>query len=139
MPKSLVRNIPLALLVILAVVAMLWAVRMIVTHRKHPPVSPGPHPYSGVAVFRAGNWIVDAERSPGLDESSLPRVFQFGLPDDFPIVGDWDGSGKRRIGVFRKGDWYVDANGNNTWDGQPADKILHFGLANDVPVVGDWD
>jgi len=35
------------------------------------------------------------------------------LVDDFPVVGDWSGTGEVRIGVFRPstGEWFLDKNG----------------------------
>jgi hypothetical protein len=66
-------------------------------------------------------------------------ITQFGLPGDVPVVGDWDGSGKTKIGVFRNGVWYLDMNGNGQWDGFAVDRAGQFGLPGDIPVVGDWD
>ena len=60
----------------------------------------------------------------------------FGSPSDLPVVGDWDGTGKKRIGVFRNGIWYLDTNGNGFLDA--GDQTVTFGQAGDVPVVGDW-
>jgi hypothetical protein len=59
------------------------------------------------------------------------------LSDDIPVVGDWDGSGKIRVGVFRRGEWYLDMNGDFQSDGH-ARKVL-FGLPGDQPVTGDWN
>ena len=59
-----------------------------------------------------------------------------GVPGDMPVVGDWDGSGKQRIGVFRAGLWYLDMNGDFRFDG--SDQIVRFGLPGDQPVAGDW-
>jgi hypothetical protein len=60
----------------------------------------------------------------------------FGVATDLPIVGDWDGSGKRRIGIFRNGTWILDINGDGIDDA--GDKTIVFGQAGDIPVVGDW-
>jgi hypothetical protein len=60
----------------------------------------------------------------------------FGNATDRPIAGDWDGSGKKRIGVFRNGLWILDSNGNGVLDA--SDKTVSFGQAGDIPVVGDW-
>ncbi|MDP9170156.1 MAG: SBBP repeat-containing protein [Acidobacteriota bacterium] len=60
----------------------------------------------------------------------------FGTAGDIPIVGDWNGTGKKRIGVFRNGIWYLDLNGNGVLDS--GDAAIAFGQAGDVPVVGDW-
>lgn len=60
----------------------------------------------------------------------------FGSPSDIPVVGDWDGTGVKRIGVFSNGTWYLDINGNGYFDA--GDKTVTWGQAGDLPVVGDW-
>ena len=60
----------------------------------------------------------------------------FGNATDLPVIGDWDGSGKRRIGIYRAGTWILDINGDGIIDA--GDKTVVFGQAGDVPVVGDW-
>jgi hypothetical protein len=60
----------------------------------------------------------------------------FGNSTDIPIVGDWTGTGVKRIGVFRNGTWYLDTNGNGYLDA--SDQVVSFGQAGDIPVVGDW-
>jgi hypothetical protein len=61
----------------------------------------------------------------------------FGAAGDIPLIGDWDGSGVKRIGVFRNGLWILDMNGNNVLD--LADKAIAFGKGGDIPVLGDWN
>ncbi len=68
--------------------------------------------------------------------SSYVQSGAYGLPTDLPIVADWDGSGKKRIGIFRSGTWILDVDGNGVLDAQ--DKTVTFGQAGDIPVVGDW-
>jgi hypothetical protein len=53
-------------------------------------------------------------------------VAYFGHPDDLPVVGDWDGTGKVRIGVFRPstGKWRLDINRNGKFDGCAVDICL---------------
>jgi List-Bact-rpt repeat protein len=70
---------------------------------------------------------------------------QFGLAGDYPVAGDWDGTGIIRIGVFRCPppgtgvcSWYLDQNNNGVWDGTFGDITFQFGLPGDIPVVGDW-
>jgi hypothetical protein len=71
-------------------------------------------------------------------------VYNFGtyVSGDLPVVGDWNGDGRTKIGIFREGFfWMLDYNGNGTWDGTGpgADVAFAFGgIAGDMPVVGDW-
>jgi hypothetical protein len=68
--------------------------------------------------------------------AASPQSTTYGNATDRPITGDWDGTGKKRIGLFRNGTWILDINGNGVVDA--ADKTVVFGQAGDVPVVGDW-
>jgi hypothetical protein len=86
-----------------------------------------------LTVYRKGVWWIDSNRSLALEPED--RTISFGLPDDIPVIGDWDGSGVFRIGVFRGGLWILDWK--NT--GKPEDaRTFSFGLPGDIPVVGDW-
>ncbi|WP_437908680.1 hypothetical protein WME95_12880 [Sorangium sp. So ce327] len=76
-------------------------------------------------------WFLNLS-SDGLDGSY--RVLQFGLRGDVPLVGDWTGSGKTRVGVFRNGEFHLDLNGNG-YDGEVP---IYLGQAGDIPVVGRW-
>jgi hypothetical protein len=96
-----------------------------------PPVKPG--------LYRDGEWHlasnIEDVKGPGT------KVYHFGgNADDVPVTGDWDGSGKTKIGVYRAslGQWLLDSNGNGVLD--KADKTYHFGgEPGDIPVTGDWD
>jgi hypothetical protein len=68
--------------------------------------------------------------------SWFTAVSVFGAQTDLPVVGDWDGTGKKRIGVFSNGTWYLDTNGDGYFDA--GDQTVSFGQAGDLPVVGDW-
>jgi uncharacterized protein (DUF2141 family) len=98
-------------------------------------VSPG--------VFRNGAWYLDANGTGQWEtgEDTVIPAGSFGLPNDIPITGDWNGDGFTSIGVFRNGAWYLDSNGNGQWD--PGVDIAipagSFGLSNDKPITGDWN
>jgi hypothetical protein len=64
----------------------------------------------------------------------------FGLTGDIPIVGNWFGTGRKRIGVFRGGPNGVLLNlsGANTTGATSVDYTGNFGVAGDQPVVGFW-
>ncbi len=71
----------------------------------------------------------------------------FGINGDIAVAGDWDGSGRVRLGAFRcapsgvqECQWFIDLNNNGSWDGPSGgDALWTFGLPGDIPVVGDWD
>ena len=62
-----------------------------------------------------------------------------GFPGDIPLVGNWDGNGKK-IGIYRQGNWFFDYNGNAVWDDCNVDLCIEGfgGSPGDIPVVGDW-
>jgi hypothetical protein len=105
-----------------------------------------------IGVFRAGNWYLDYNGTGSWSGCGAPAVpgsdacLTFGgVSSDLPVVGDWNGDGKTKIGVFRAGNWYLDYNGTGSWSGcgAPAvpgsDACLTFGMASDLPVAGDWN
>ncbi|MCC7351820.1 MAG: carboxypeptidase regulatory-like domain-containing protein [Phycisphaerales bacterium] len=65
------------------------------------------------------------------------RHFVFGLPNDQPIVGDWNGDGTLKAGVYRNGLVFLDTNGNAVWDA--GDSFFAFGQSGDTAIVGDWN
>lgn len=90
------------------------------------------------AIFRHGQWFYDLNHDYVCTEAD-DRVRSFGEAGDAPVAGDWDGTGRVRVGIFRKGRWLVDLNGSGTWDGKGVDGEFIFGQDGDIPVVGDWD
>jgi hypothetical protein len=74
----------------------------------------------------------------GTGSYEAAKRYMFGLKGDIPIVGDWDDSGRNRIGVFRKGLWILDMDGDDAYSAI-ADKSFSFGGTGDLPIVGDWD
>jgi len=62
-------------------------------------------------------------------------VFNYGLPGDQPIVGDWNGNGITTLGIYRNGDFYL-RNSNTVGF---ADIVFTFGQAGDLPIAGDWN
>src|SRR5208337_4741775 len=87
-----------------------------------------------------GVWVgCGAPADPTKDE-----CISWGATGDVPVVGDWSGNGKAKVGVFRNGEWYLDYPGTGTWAGCGApsnttmDECVNWGATGDVPVVGDW-
>jgi List-Bact-rpt repeat protein len=99
-----------------------------------------------VGVFRPSNhqWYFDINGDHNIQTCKIDACAKsFGVSTDIPIVGDWTGSGKTRIGIFRPSTqhWILDINGDRKiGKGCKGDQcILSFGLPGDVPVVGDWN
>ena len=59
----------------------------------------------------------------------------YGVPGDYPVVGDWDGDGDATIGIYRDGSFYL-RNSNTIGF---ADVVFAFGGPGDQPIAGDWD
>jgi Divergent InlB B-repeat domain len=87
-------------------------------------------------------WRLDYDGNGTWEGCSEDKCFPgFGQPHDIPVAGDWDGTGKARIGVFRPstGEWFLDKNGNGRLDACTVDVcIASFGEASDRPVAGNW-
>ena len=96
-----------------------------------------------IGVYRAstGTWYLDYNGNGAWDGCTTDRCFSFGIPTDTPVVGDWNGDGKTKIGVYRAstGTWYLDYNGNGISDSGVEQTISWGGDSTDKPVVGDWN
>lgn len=84
-------------------------------------------------VFRPSNGylFLKNQNSTGYAEIGL----NYGIPGDYPVVGDWNGDGKATIGVYRNGTFYL-RNSNTVGY---ADVTFPFGQSGDQPVAGDWN
>jgi hypothetical protein len=71
------------------------------------------------------------------DTTGEVSTFFYGIPEDIPLVGDWDCDGDDTVGMFRPSNGYVYLR--NTNDFGPADITFWYGIGGDVPFVGDWD
>lgn len=91
-----------------------------------------------IGVYRNGGWYMDMHGMHEWEGCDVDGCYEFGLAGDYPVVGDWMGSGQAMMGVYRNGGWYMDLNSNHEWDGCEVDGCYEFGLAGDYPVVGDW-
>jgi len=86
-----------------------------------------------VGVFRFADvaWNLRNSNTSGAPDISL----NYGIPTDYPVVGDWDGDGTDTIGVYRNGVFYL-SNSNTLGF---ADIVFPFGAPGDQPIAGDWD
>ncbi len=94
-----------------------------------------------IGIYRpsTGTWYLDANGNGTWDGCEVEKCIAWGgEPGDLPVVGDWNGDGKTKIGIVRGGTWYLDANGNGTWDGCGTDKCIAWGDPTDQFIVGRW-
>lgn len=96
--------------------------------------------FDQIALYENGIWQLDldGDRFVGDDGS-----FQFGIPGDLPVAGDWNGNGFASVGVFRldgagNGLFILDFNDDRVFTGG-VDIVARFGVSGDVPVAGNWN
>jgi len=98
---------------------------------------------SKLGIYRNGQWLLDKNRNRVWDGCEIDTCIEAfgGLEEDIPVIGDWNGDGKDKIGVYRKGQWVLDLNGNGVWDGCEVDACIEAfgGSKEDIPVIGDWN
>jgi hypothetical protein len=108
----------------------------------HPDSTPkGPYP-ARPAVLVGNTW----QLRNGLSSGNPSSTFQFGLPGDVPVIGDYSNSGVRTVGMVRGARHGVAGTHDTlTWylrqvegPGDP-DLVVEYGQAGDIPVVGDWN
>jgi hypothetical protein len=94
-----------------------------------------------VGAFNAGYWVQDVNGNFAWDGLSVDRLIHWSLGQtgEVPVIGDWNGDGKSKIGLYINGTWYLDFNGNGVWDGPDVDKLVYFGGPGYAPYVGDWN
>ena len=63
--------------------------------------------------------------------------FYFGVPNDIPMMGDWDCDGDETPGLYRQSDGFVYLRNSNTQG--VADIKFFFGIPGDVPLAGDFN
>lgn len=97
-----------------------------------------------IGIYRNGYWILDYNGNGIYDYDGTPsgdRFYGFGGPTNqgyVPVVGDWNGDGKSKIGYYRNGFWLLDYNGDGIYNA--GDRFFGFGgNPNEYPIVGDWN
>jgi hypothetical protein len=84
-------------------------------------------------VFRPSNGLLYLKNSHNTGFADI--AINYGIPGDYPVVGDWDGDGTVTIGIYRNGKFYL-RNSNTVGF---ADIIVPFGNLGDQPIAGDWN
>ncbi len=90
-----------------------------------------------IAVFRAGEWMLDADGDGRWISSDKKE--EFGQAGDTPIVGDWNGDGIDDLGVVRGDVWIIDSDGDRKLTGNDKQIRIEKPSENAIPVIGDWD
>jgi hypothetical protein len=98
--------------------------------------------HTKMGVFYQGFWYLDFKGDGTWDGGVIDKQYNFGWndPNVIPVVGDWNGDGRTKIGIYYQGFWYLDYDGNGVWDGGVNDKAYNFGwpATGVTPMVGDW-
>ena len=99
--------------------------------------------YTKVGIYRPSNglFLLDSNGDGVFDAGDATFNLGVGVqPGDIPVVGDWNGDGRTKVGLFRQGFfWILDTNGDGVFK-QGVDASYAFGgMAGDIPIVGDWN
>ena len=94
-------------------------------------------------VYNNGTWLLDYNGNGVWDGTTVDKAifWSTGQSTDVPVMGDWNGDGKTKIGIYNNGTWILDYNGNGVWEGPGVDKTIYWstGQAGEVPAAGDWN
>jgi len=97
-----------------------------------------------IGVYRSGFWVLDYNGNGTYDGVGTggDKFYGFGgNAGEVPLVADWNGDGKSKIGVYVNGFWVLDYNGNGAYDGTGAgaDRFIpYYGGAGSQPIIGRW-
>ncbi len=99
--------------------------------------------HAKAGIYRPSNGLFILDYDGDGQFTAADKVYDLGVgvqDGDIPVVGDWNGNGKTKVGLFRQGFfWILDTNGNGVFE-QGVDQTFAFGgVPGDVPVVGDWN
>jgi hypothetical protein len=84
-------------------------------------------------------WLLDLNGNFAWDGPPVDRQFSWGSPGDIPVLGDWNGNNRTKVGIMTpSATWLLDYNGNFVWDGVGADIQFTWGTSGDIPLVGSW-
>src|SRR5260370_5690958 len=83
------------------------------------------------------NWFLDANGDGTWDAGDT--LGYIGQSGDIAVVGDWNGSGTKKIGIFRNGSWAHGYKGEGAWDGTSPERVLYLGQGGATPGVRGWN
>jgi len=92
-----------------------------------------------IGIYRNGFWLLDYNGNGVWDGVSGGDEFAAfgGNVGETPVLGDWNGDGRTKIGYYVHGFWGLDFNGNGRCDS--ADRFIALGgQPGEQPVVGAW-
>ncbi|MBK9702606.1 MAG: hypothetical protein IPO75_03575 [Betaproteobacteria bacterium] len=69
-------------------------------------------------------WLLDYSGNGTWEGPATDRLYALGQAGDTPLVGDWNGDNRAKVGLFRNGMWLLDHNGNGVWDGPALDRLV---------------
>ena len=91
----------------------------------------GPEGSVGVVDTTSGIWYL---RDYFTGETTS---FYYGVPGDYPIIGDWDCDGDETPGLYRQSNGFVYLRNSNS---QGVGEIkFFFGIPGDIPIAGDFN
>lgn len=90
-------------------------------------------------IYARGHFVLDYNADHRFENGPGDRVYKFGITGSnvVPVVGDWNGDDKTKIGIFRAGQWLLDLNGDGQASG-PGESLFFFGPKAASPIIGDW-
>jgi hypothetical protein len=101
---------------------------------------------SKIGIFNSTQsvFLLDANGDFAWGGQATDMFFPWGTANHNPkyivVMGDWNGSGTKKIGIFDPATaiWLLDYNGDGVYT-PGVDKYFAWGSPGDIPVVGDWN
>ena len=93
-----------------------------------------------IGFYNNGFWALDVNGNGSFDGVTLDSFFGFGGNGvgEMPLVGDWNGGGRTKVGYFYQGEWVLDYDGNGIYTAADKNYQTFPYAAGDIPVYGDW-
>ena len=95
-----------------------------------------------VGYYNQGFWALDLNGNGQFDGTAPGQDGFYGFggngASELPIVGDWNGDGRAKVGFFYQGKWALDYDGNGLFTAADKYYTAYPYSPGDRPVVGDW-